>query len=102
MRQVAEQHVRQIAEHDRPERYRHLLGAGAQRLLSVNWEIDDHTAFEMFTEMYSQLPTTSIGEALHNAQEVIRARNPHPYYWSGFSLTGTWRAPIMSKNSPFR
>ena len=81
---------------------RGFLGAGAQRLLSVNWEIDDHTAREMFTEMYSQLPAASIDEALRNAQGVIRTRNPHPYFWSGFSLTGNWRAPVVSKNSSVR
>jgi CHAT domain-containing protein len=44
----------------------------------------------MMKRFYRYLKTSTPVEALHQAQQVVRRYFPHPAYWSGFVLVGTW------------
>jgi CHAT domain-containing protein len=69
--------------------------AGAQRVLAALWPVDDEATSTMMRLFYTALHTThSPATALRMAQTRMAASGPwqSPYYWSGFTLAGDWRA----------
>jgi CHAT domain-containing protein len=67
------------------------LQAGATRVISTLWRVDDEVAKELmitfYTEMYSN--GRSPAEALRQSQ-ILMMQTPHrsaPYYWAGFEIT---------------
>lgn len=78
--------------------------AGAKSLVMTLWKINDQTTAELMSHFYSGLNKgKSKDEALHNAKleylnTVDDAFLKHPYYWSGFIISGDM-TPLAS--SPF-
>lgn len=72
------------------------LRAGARRVISSLWKVDDAATAELMVEFYKNLlsekkPTPA--QALWQAQKHVAAqpRWRNPYYWAGFTLSGDWR-----------
>lgn len=64
--------------------------AGAQRVLMSLWTVSDEATQALMSLFYQyalleKLPTH---EAFRKAQEQLRSRYPHPYYWGAFVLVG--------------
>lgn len=75
---------------------RGFMHAGAARVVSTRWKVDDRATAELIKRFYRNLqgrsPMTP-GAALHAAQLSI-SREPQwkdPYYWAGFTIQGEWR-----------
>ncbi len=74
---------------------RSFMYAGAQRVISSLWRIDDNASAALMAEFYEQL----IGQrqrpayALRHAQLALMAqpRWQDSYYWAAFTLQGEWR-----------
>jgi hypothetical protein len=69
--------------------------AGADRVLSTLWKVDDRATAELMKHFYGamfqqQKPPAA---ALQQAQNVLARskRWAHPFYWAGFVLQGEWR-----------
>lgn len=74
---------------------RGLFHAGAARVVSTLWKVDDEATAALMQAFYSELMARESADpaaALRAAQARIR-RQPrwgHPYYWAGFILQGAW------------
>lgn len=73
------------------------LEAGASSVLGSLWPVADEATTLLISQFYSGLYDTT-GEkintkakALQQAMLAVRARKEHPYYWAGFTLSGSWR-----------
>jgi len=44
----------------------------------------------LMKRFYRNFRTKPLLEALYHAQQTVRRYFPHPAYWAGFVLTGTW------------
>jgi CHAT domain-containing protein len=69
------------------------LSAGATRVLSTFWSVDDETSKELMIAFYSGMLRDGLNaaEALRRSQMKIM-QNPNtsaPYYWAGFTITTT-------------
>jgi len=70
--------------------------AGAARVLSSMWRVDDRATAELMRHFYAGLlgpNKLSPAAALRSAQLAVR-RQPQwraPYFWAGFVLQGDWR-----------
>ncbi len=69
------------------------LSAGATRVLSTLWSVDDETSKELMVGFYSGMLQDGLApaEALRQSQMKLR-QNPAtsaPYYWAGFTITTT-------------
>ncbi|HEU4390902.1 MAG TPA: CHAT domain-containing protein, partial [Blastocatellia bacterium] len=70
--------------------------AGAARVMSTLWRIDDRATAELMKRFYTHifgpahLPPPA---ALREAQLDLRRRTPwqSPYHWAGFVIQGEWR-----------
>lgn len=74
---------------------RGLFHAGAARVVSTLWEVDDEATSHLMRLFYEQLlspASPSPSAALRVAQAAMRQhpRWGHPYYWAGFVLQGEW------------
>jgi CHAT domain-containing protein/uncharacterized protein HemY len=75
---------------------RGFMYAGAPRVVSTLWRVDDHATAELMTRFYAamlgprRLPPAA---ALRQAQLSLATvpRWSAPYYWAGFVLQGEWR-----------
>jgi len=67
---------------------RGFLYAGANTLVTTLWPVSDEETAFLMVEFYRNLKTMPKAEALRQAQFALRDRNPHPYYWAAFQLTG--------------
>jgi CHAT domain-containing protein len=70
-----------------------LLHSGASSIISTLWRVDDRASALLMIAFYSEWRGgASMAEALTRAQQHVRSRDggrwSHPYYWSGFTLTG--------------
>jgi len=70
---------------------RGLLYAGSRSILSSLWQVDDESTKELMVDFYTRLAGQDKAGALRQAQQAVRARHPHPYYWAAFMLTGNAR-----------
>lgn len=68
---------------------RGFLYAGASSIISTLWKVDDAATAELMVDFYTNLKSMSKSEALRKAQESIKNKYPHPYYWAAFQLTGS-------------
>src|SRR5947209_6899559 len=72
------------------------LHAGAARVLSTLWTVDDEATAALMSAFYRGLflDHLSPSAALHRAQLSIAAspRWRSPYYWAGVVLYGDWQA----------
>lgn len=69
--------------------------AGAQAQLMTLWKVDDEFTKELMINYYQRLQRgENRSEALRQAQlAALKNQNyQHPRYWSGFILSGDWRA----------
>jgi CHAT domain-containing protein len=69
------------------------LGAGARRVVSTLWSVDDETSRDLMTTFYSGMLRDGLApsEALRRSQEKLMrtARTAAPYYWAGYILTSS-------------
>lgn len=68
---------------------RAFIYAGSSSVIGSLWSVDDEATRTLMTTFYRNL-RGGLGkaESLRNAQISTRQKYPHPYYWSGFVLTG--------------
>lgn len=74
------------------------LHAGAARVISSAWQVDDEATAELMREFYRALLGERVrtpAAALREAQLAIshHDRWRAPYYWAGFLMNGDWRWP---------
>jgi CHAT domain-containing protein len=63
--------------------------AGVQNILMSLWKVDDEATMLLMKTFYEELlKTNNAGEALRNAQKLLRLKYRHPYYWGAFKLMG--------------
>jgi CHAT domain-containing protein len=66
--------------------------AGAKNLIMSLWSVDDDATQILMTEFYkiwSLDPTKqNISVSFNKAQQEVRKKYPHPYYWGAFILLG--------------
>ncbi|HEU0292334.1 MAG TPA: CHAT domain-containing protein [Anaerolineales bacterium] len=68
---------------------RAFLGAGAASVVVSLWLVQDETTVTLMTHWYRQLcERMGRAAALRVAQQALRERYPHPYYWAPFVLIG--------------
>ena len=72
------------------------LHAGARRVVSALWKVDDAATSALMIEFYRQLFSAakpSPAHALRLAQRHVASqpRWQDPFYWAGFVLYGDWR-----------
>lgn len=75
--------------------------AGAQRVLTALWPVDDLATALLMQEFYGALLKTnglSFAAALRHAQRKTRAVYPHPYFWAGFYLSGFPDSPAQARD----
>ncbi len=73
---------------------RAFLTAGVHAVVASQWRVDDEATADIMAGMYCNLARgILLGPALRAAQLAVRtsADFTHPYFWSGFELTGDWR-----------
>ena len=71
------------------------LSAGARRVVSALWSVDDETSRELMIDFYSGMLRDGLSppEALRRSRVRIM-RNPHtvaPFYWAAFTITSAIR-----------
>lgn len=63
--------------------------AGAHNLLMSLWKIDDYATAFLMTEFYNAWSENAdIHAAFRKAQQLLRNKYDHPYYWASFILLG--------------
>jgi CHAT domain-containing protein len=69
--------------------------AGARRVVSSLWKVDDEVTSELMAIFYEEMLRNgnTPSAALHYAQMKIAQQNrwKFPYYWAPFVLQGDWR-----------
>lgn len=67
------------------------LEAGARRVVSSVWSVDDNTTKQLMVDFYREMFANGAdpGEALRRSQlkMMARPRRSAPYYWAGFEVT---------------
>ena len=69
--------------------------AGASRIVSSLWNVDDRASALLMSRFYTEMLTKHLppAAALHAAQ-LSRLREPrwaNPHYWAAFGLHGEWQ-----------
>ncbi|GAB4578169.1 MAG: CHAT domain-containing protein [Anaerolineales bacterium] len=68
---------------------RSFLGAGASTLVVSLWLVQDKTTATLMATLYEHLQQGNTpASALRQAQRLLKASHPHPYYWAPFILVG--------------
>jgi len=68
---------------------RAFLGAGAASVVVSLWLVQDESTVTLMTHWYRELrERTGRAAALQAAQQALREKYPHPYYWAPFVLIG--------------
>lgn len=66
-----------------------LLGSGAPRVIASQWNVDSETTSQLMQSFYRNLARgETVVQSLFEARNNTLKRNPHPYYWASFTLTG--------------
>jgi CHAT domain-containing protein len=69
--------------------------AGARSLVMSLWKVPDTPTRELMVRFYEELLAGHPrGDALRAAQQWVRDRYPHPYYWGAFILQGDVTRPL--------
>jgi CHAT domain-containing protein len=65
------------------------LVAGVPRVVASHWDVDSGSTSELMVSFYRHVTTDrTVAEAMLDARRDVLGKNPHPYYWAGFSVTG--------------
>ena len=71
---------------------RAFLLAGADTLLLSLWKVSDQATQELMITFYEHyVAGETPHQALKAAQQILRTRYPHPFYWGAFVLVGKSR-----------
>ena len=74
---------------------RGIMYAGAARVMSSLWKVDDEATAEMMKKFYEGMlkEGKTAAESLRAAQVWMRGQKrwESPYYWAGFILQGEWK-----------
>ncbi|HEY3430697.1 MAG TPA: CHAT domain-containing protein, partial [Cyclobacteriaceae bacterium] len=63
--------------------------AGAKSVIMSLWKVDDNATQQLMTEFYTQwLNSRDKRDAFNKAQDKVRKKYNHPYYWGAFVLVG--------------
>jgi CHAT domain-containing protein/tetratricopeptide (TPR) repeat protein len=66
---------------------------GSRSVIGSLWEVDDHATADLMVAFYRQWKLdsmSSVSRALASAQDLVRGKYPHPYYWAAFAAIGRW------------
>lgn len=67
-----------------------LLSAGVPQIVASHWNVDSETTSKLMISFYRNLKSgMKVEQAAYDARKEIRAGMAHPYYWAGFSVTGS-------------
>ncbi len=65
--------------------------AGAKNIIMSLWPVDDFATQLLMTEFYKNYAKTAlIEDSFKKAQQTVKLKYPHPYYWSAFELLKTF------------
>lgn len=67
------------------------LYAGTHALISSLWRVSDISTAMLMKQFYREYQTRPKAESLRRAMLHVKARFPHPGYWSAFTLTGDYK-----------
>lgn len=68
---------------------RALIVAGARTIVSSLWRVDDAATRDLMGDFYARLARgEGRTQAMNGAAMTVRAKNPHPYFWAPFVVTG--------------
>lgn len=71
---------------------RAFIYSGAENIVSSLWEVDDESTAALMENFYKAVAQgMDKAQALRDAQNKLRIKNPHPFFWSAFYLTGSGR-----------
>ena len=64
--------------------------AGVATVLMSLWTVSDNATQELMTSFYENwlIKKQNKRQAFKNAQEQLREKFPHPYYWAAFVMVG--------------
>jgi CHAT domain-containing protein len=69
---------------------RGFLYAGTRSVVASLWQVDDRSTGELMTSFYQALGKgAGRRDALRSAQLDFLRKQPHPFFWAAFQLTGT-------------
>ena len=66
---------------------------GSRSVIGSLWEVDDHATADFMAAFYQQWKRdqmSSVSRAMASAQDLVRGKYPHPYYWAAFTTIGRW------------
>jgi CHAT domain-containing protein len=77
-----------------------VLAAGAREVISTLWRIDDQGAAAFADLFYRRLSSLGVTDAFATAQRTMSAdgRFGNPYYWAGYTLSGSGRTGPESQD----
>lgn len=67
---------------------RGLLYAGARAIVASLWPVADAQTTDLMVAFYRHLLKNAPAESLRQAQQELRTKYPHPFYWAAFQLNG--------------
>jgi CHAT domain-containing protein len=68
---------------------RAFMMAGAKRVMMSLWKVDDEATREFMTNFYQAwINLKDIDKAARTAQQQVRKKYEHPYYWGAFVING--------------
>ena len=72
---------------------RGFMYAGAERIVSSLWAVNDPATAELMTQFYTAMLNEGATppQALQQAQRAMWQGGKLPYYWAAFTLQGEWR-----------
>lgn len=62
--------------------------AGAHSVLMSLWKVDDRATQELMTEFYKKWQQSNKQVTFRQAQQLIRQKFDHPFYWGAFVMIG--------------
>jgi CHAT domain-containing protein len=67
-----------------------LLSAGVPQVVASHWDVDSATTSKLMVSFYRHLRAGEpVDRAASDARNEIMKNMPHPFYWAGFSVTGS-------------
>ncbi len=70
---------------------RAFMYAGAPHIVATLWRVEDESTAALMVEFYKRMSAVPVAEALRQAQQNVRTRYPHPFFWAPFSVFGHHR-----------